>query len=88
MAKTEQWHLAKRKIQARTIYRGHLYHLSRKFHTAAEADSHRAYLLAGRIHLRRPYKGKRPPVKNLSVIIKRLLDERGRRWFVVYKREY
>ena len=88
MATTEKWYLAKRKIQERIIYRGHLYHLSRKFHTAAEADSHRAYLEADRRNLRRPYKGKVPPTKKLAVVIKRLLDERGRRWYAVYTREY
>ena len=88
MARTEQWHLAKRKIQNTVVYRGHVYRLSKKCRTAAEADSHRAYLEAGRRTLRCPYKGKVVPVKKLAVIIKRLLDERGRRWFVVYKREY
>ena len=88
MATTEKWHLAKRKIQERIIYRGHLYHLSRKFHTSAEADSHRTYLEVSRKVSRRPYKGKVPPIKKLAVIIKKLLDERGRRWFAVYTREY
>ena len=88
MAATEKWHVTKRKIPASIIYRGKLYKFNKKYHTSAEADSHVAYLEVGRKGVRRPYKGKIAPFKKLATVTKKVLDERGRRWFVVYTREY
>ena len=88
MVPCEKWHIARRKIPNSIIYRGKLYKFNRKYRTSAEADSHVAYLEVGRKVARRPYKGKIAPIKKIATVTKKLMDERGRQWFVVYIREY
>ena len=88
MATKERWLIAKaRKIPTSVVYRGKTYRFNKKYPTADGADAHAEYLGLSRKQARKPYRGKRPPFKNIKTVIKRVKDEKGRSWFVVYIRE-
>lgn len=90
MSTKEKWHITqgRRGIIPKAItFRGKVYRFDRKYSTAALADAHAEYLRTSRVVARRPYRGKRPPFKEIRTLVKRIVWGKGIVWFAVYKRE-
>ena len=87
MPTKERWRGTQRQVPSSIIFRGDRYQLNRKYPALSQADAHAEYLKRSRQVARQPYKGKRPPFKELRTVVKRVVCGKGRVWFAVYIRE-
>lgn len=74
-------------MTATILYRGKRYKRDKKYPARHLAEQRAEYLKRSRQVARRPYKGKRPPIKDIRVLIKTVVDGRGKTWYITYKRE-